>query len=211
MSSKITDIRNINVAGSQIDIDSLLKKDTNKEVTNNEPEVENVDTQQLQEELESMISDAYSTPIAVWRQECEDFGLTMTEAAKVLDSVMSRGFYEESYKVAGRVFKLRTRTTVDGDRLIEMLRELKPDNNAVLSHLVARINLASSLSSFASDVFPHTYPSDDNRELLDAEWKARWDYTSAFPQPIFLAISQTLQRFDEKVSLACDARALENF
>jgi hypothetical protein len=210
MIPKITDINKINLAGVQLDVNSLLKKNIDKELEE-DSDVTEQEQPDFEAELESAVSDAYSTPIGIWRQECELFGLTMGEAAKVLDSVMSRGFYEENYRVAGRVFKLRTRTTVDGDRLIEMLRELRPDNNAVLTHLVARINLASSLSAFNTDIFPHTYPKDDNREQLDTEWKSRWDYTSALPQPIFLAVTQTLQRFDEKVHLACDARALENF
>jgi len=209
MSGKITDINSLNLGGSQIDIDAILKKSSEGDSTDQEPE------STLEEDflasVEEAVSENYNTPIAMWRQECELFGLNMRDAAVVLDSVMSRGFYEESYKIAGRVFKIRTRSTVDGDRLIEMLRELRPDNNAVLTHLVSRINLAASLSNFGSESFPHTYPTDDNRELLDQEWKARWNYTSALPQPIFLAITQTLGRFDEKVSLACDARALENF
>jgi hypothetical protein len=206
MGNKISDVNTLNLAGNKINIDNLLKGQELQE----EP-AEQTEEEVLNEAAEEIAEELYSTPSEMWRQECELHGLSMSEAAKILDEVMSKGFYEESYRVAGRVFKLRTRTTVDGDRLIEMLRELRPDNNAVLTHLVARINLASSLSSFGSEVFPHTYPTDDNRPTLDAEWKHRWSYTSSLPQPIFLAVTQTLQNFDEKVSLACDARALENF
>lgn len=205
MSGKISDVTNLNLGGSTIDMSKILKTEENAE------EVEISEEAAAEQQAEALTNEYYSTPTEQWRQECEIVGLTMPEAAKILDSVMSRGFYEESYKIAGKVFKIRTRTTVDGDRLIEMLRELRPDNNAVLTHLIARINLASSLSTFGSTTYPHTYPSDDNRATLDAEWKERWNATSAFPQPIFLALTQTLQAFDEKVALACDARALENF
>jgi hypothetical protein len=205
MSNKISDVSNLNLAGSKIDMGKILKTKEPEEA----PEIPI--EQQAQEKAEELADEYYSTPTDLWRQECELLGLSRTEAASVLDSVMSRGFYEESYKIAGKVFKIRTRTTVDGDRLIEMLRELRPDNNAVLTHLIARINLASSLSTFGGTVYAHTYPADDNREILDAEWKERWNATTAFPQPIFLALTQTLQIFDEKVALACDARALENF
>jgi hypothetical protein len=207
MSNKISDVNTINLAGNKINIDNLLK---GQEPSNN-TEAEPTEEELLLSSADDIAEELYASPSEMWRQECDLYGLSMEEAAKILDAVMSRGFYEESYRVAGKVFKLRTRTTVDGDRLIEMLRELRPDNNAVLTHLVARINLASSLSSFANEVFSHTYPSDDNRHVLDAEWKSRWSYTSSLPQPIFLAVTQTLQNFDEKVALACDARALENF
>ena len=205
MSNKISDVSNINMAGAKLDMSKILKSTEPAQ----EPEI--TEEQQVQDKAEDLANEYYSTPTDLWRQECEIIGLSMAQAAGILDSVMSRGFYEESYKIAGKVFKIRTRTTVDGDRLIEMLRELRPDNNAVLTHLIARINLASSLSSFGNTTYSHTYPSDDNRAELDAEWKERWNATSAFPQPIFLALTQTLQAFDEKVALACDARALENF
>jgi len=207
MSNKISDVNSINLAGNKINIDNLLKGQASEVSEGDSPSEDDL----LNSAVEDIAEELYATPSEMWRQECELMGLPMEEAAKILDAVMSRGFYEESYRLAGRVFKLRTRTTVDGDRLIEMLRELRPDNNAVLTHLVARINLASSLSTFGNEAFPHTYPSDDNRNVLDAEWKSRWSYTSSLPQPIFLAVTQTLQNFDEKVALACDARALENF
>jgi hypothetical protein len=205
MSNKISDVSNINLASAKLDMSKILKTEEKEET----PEV--TEEQVVKEQAEELANEYYSTPTDLWRQECALIDLSMTEAASILDSVMSRGFYEESYKIAGKVFKIRTRTTVDGDRLIEMLRELRPDNNAVLTHLIARINLASSLSCFGDKAYAHTYPSDDNRAVLDAEWKERWNATSAFPQPIFLALTQTLQAFDEKVALSCDARALENF
>ena len=205
MSQKISDVSSIDLAGAKIDMSSLLKGSSSEEP------VELTEEQEAAAQVEAIAEELYSSPAEMWRQECELMGLSMSDAAQILDSVMSRGFYEESYRIAGQVFKLRTRTTVDGDRLIEMLRELRPDSNAVLTHLIARINLASSLSSFGTQTYSHTYPADDNRDILDAEWKIRWNATSALPQPIFLALTQTLQAFDEKVSLACDARALENF
>lgn len=205
MGNKISDVSNLNLSGTKIDMSKILKTEKKEEAT------EVPEEERTQEQAEELANEYYSTPTDLWRQECALIDLSMTEAASILDSVMSKGFYEESYKIAGKVFKIRTRTTVDGDRLIEMLRELRPDNNAVLTHLIARINLASSLSSFGDTSYSHTYPSDDNRAVLDAEWKERWNATSAFPQPIFLALTQTLQAFDEKVALSCDARALENF
>ena len=207
MSKKISAVNSLNLADNKINIDNLLKGQ-DQPVAEPEPKTEE---EVYTDAADDLAEELFATPSEMWRQECELAGLSMRDAARILDEVMTKGFYEESYRVAGRVFKLRTRTTVDGDRLIEMLRELRPDNNAVLTHLIARINLASSLSTFGPEVFPHTYPTDENRALLDAEWKARWNYTSSLPQPIFLAVTQTLQNFDEKVALACDARALENF
>jgi len=207
VSSKITDIGSINLGGKSFNIDTLLQESQSPEVEETPEQEEEL----IQEQEDAAAESLYSTPIEQWGQECEVIGLRTQEAAKILDRVMSTGFYEESYRISTRVFKLRTRTTIDADRLIEMLRELKPENNAILSHLISRINIASSLSYFGETTFPHTPPTDDNREILDTEWKQRWAFTSSMPQPIFLAVAQTLQNFDNKVGLACDARALENF
>tara|TARA_B100000214_G_C23972420_1_gene630836 strand:- start:1326 stop:1940 length:615 start_codon:yes stop_codon:yes gene_type:complete len=200
-------ITNLNVGGRQFDVDSLLKNAQNPS-EEQEPPVQEASPEE--EAVEAV--DSYAlTHKDEWLQDLRLNRIELKTAHKILDTIMQKGFYEESYRIAGSIFKLRTRTTVDSDRLIEMLRELSPESEAVASHLIARVNVASSLSKFGDNNFPHTNPSDENRELLDQEWRLRWSYISSLPQPIFLAIAQTMQRFDLKVNLACDARALENF
>lgn len=207
MSGKITDLASVKLGSKSIDVEKFITTpDVSEEV---EPE-DRAEEESL-EALREAISNTYSTPLEMWKMECSDNDLDLKDAARILDTVMTNGFYEETYRMAGRVFKIRTRTTVDGDRLIEMLREIQPRTDAEIAHLASRINLASCLASFADKTFPHTYPSDDNRVALDLEWKDRWDFISSLPQPVFIALAQTMNRFDTKVRLACDARALENF
>tara|TARA_Y100001970_G_scaffold292759_1_gene435679 strand:+ start:455 stop:1078 length:624 start_codon:yes stop_codon:yes gene_type:complete len=207
MSGKITDLASVKLGSKSIDVEKFITtEDVSEEPT---PEVQ--EEEETLEALQEAISSTYSTPLEMWKMECSDNNLDLKDAARILDTVMTNGFYEETYRMAGRVFKIRTRTTVDGDRLIEMLREIQPRTDAEIAHLASRINLASCLASFADKTFPHTYPSDDNRVELDLEWKDRWDFISSLPQPVFIALAQTMNRFDIKVRLACDARALENF
>ena len=201
-------ITNLNVGGRQFNVDELLKNaQQHTEEQEATEEANGLSEEQVTEAVDSMAL----THREEWMHDLRTNRVKLKEAEKILDTIMQKGFYEESYRIAGRVFKLRTRTTVDSDRLIEMLRELAPESDAVASHLIARVNAASSLSKFGDNNFPHSSPSDDNRSLLDEEWRLRWTYISSLPQPIFLAIAQTMQRFDVKVNLSCDARALENF
>ena len=212
MSSKITELASVKLGSKTIDVEKFITKDAAEEEVAEQEEVTQEEVSEGLDQLaDEIAANAYSTPLDMWKMECLDNNLELNEAARILDTVMSNGFYEETYRIAGRVFKLRTRTTVDGDRLIEMLREIQPRTDAEIAHLASRINLASCLANFAEKTFPHTYPSDDNRAVLDMEWKDRWDFISALPQPIFIALAQTMNRFDTKVRLACDARALENF
>jgi hypothetical protein len=172
-----------------------------------EVEAEKASEDKVDEALET-----YSmSPRDVWLDDLKDAGVTPGEAAAILDTLMTVGHYTETYKMASTQFTFRTRTTIDADRTIELLQETKPDSQGVYSHLVSRINLASSLVSYSGTNFPHSRPTDDNRELLDREWRERYRFCSTLPSPAFYAMSQVLQKFDHKVSLASDARSLENF
>ena len=197
-------ITNLNVGGRQFNVDDLLKSTDN---SNNAQ-----DTAQEDKPVEEITErPVILTHRDEWMQDLTMNRVNKQDAERILDTIMQKGFYEESYRIAGKIFKLRTRTTVDSDRLIEMLRSLSPETEAEASHLIARVNVAASLSKFGDNTFPHSRPTDENRALLDEEWRLRWSYISSLPQPIFLAIAQTMQRFDLKVKLACDARAMENF
>jgi hypothetical protein len=137
--------------------------------------------------------------------------MTNHDAAVVLDSIISRGIYEESYKYGKIIFKLRTRSAADSDRLIEMVQEFQPKTTGILQHLIARVNLASSLSCYADSTFSFSVPTDSNREELDIEFNERYRFISKLPQTVFLALTQVLERFDKRVMLASDPRSLENF
>lgn len=208
MSSK--NITNLNIGGRQFNVDDLLKAAQEEQPLQEEEVVDQEDIT-TEEDVRQVVDEAVMSHKEEWYRDLRFNKVSLKEAERILDTIMQKGFYEESYRLAGRVFKLRTRTTVDSDRLIEMLRELSPESEAVATHLIARVNAACSLSQFGENVFPHSSPTDENRELLDQEWRMRWVYISSLPQPVFLALAQTMQRFDLKVNLSCDARALENF
>ncbi len=149
--------------------------------------------------------------VAAWEQQLKDSNISREEAARVLDSIVTRGIYEETYKYGQIIFKLRTRTATDADRVVEMLQEFEPRTTVALQHLVSRINVASSLSSYGDKVFSFTPNSENNRAELDLEFNTRYQFISNIPQPVFFAITQVLEKFDKKVSLCCDPRSLENF
>ncbi len=146
-----------------------------------------------------------------WLIDLKEFGMSGEEASSILDSIITLGFYEETYRYGKTVFKLRTRTAADSDRLVEMIQEFDPRTPGVLAHLVARINLASSLQAYGDNVFPFSYPTDSNRSVLDAEFNERYTFISKLPQATFFALSQVLEKFDKRVTLASDPRSLENF
>jgi hypothetical protein len=175
------------------------------------PSPEVVDDEVGLEKAGDAMEDYSLSPREVWEMEIKAQGVTPKEAAAILDSIMSTGKYEETYRVGGTQFKFRTRTTVDADRTIEILQDLKPEATGVYSHVISRINLAASLAAFGNKAFSHSDPHDDNREKLDQEWRSRYRFCSTLPAPTFYLLTQVLQKFETKVALASDPRSLENF
>ena len=164
-----------------------------------------------EEEAEEALKDYESTPRSEWVEELKLIHLDETKSSHILDKVMSTGKYDESYRMGGTLFKLRTRTTVDADRTVEILQAQKPETSGVYAHIVSRVNLAASLVSYGETVFSHTDPKPDNRDALDKEWRQRYAFCAGLPAPAFYTLSSVLQRFDQKVQLSCDARSLVNF
>lgn len=164
----------------------------------------------LQEMIEEMDAPRKS-PRDLWLEELEYEDITTHEAAKILDAVITNGMYEESYKLGSMVVRVRTRTTSDADRVIEAIQDFKPETSGTLSHLIARMNLAASISQFGDKKFNFTGANDGNQDVLEQEFSERYNYLSRLPAQIFFSLTQVLERFDRRVQLACDPRAIENF
>ena len=195
--------------------DSTLKAPTEQE-DNPGPEIDQEVTH-LDEEavkLQEMLEDLDAprrTPREVWLEELEYEDITPESAAKILDAVITNGMYEESYKLGSMIVRVRTRTTSDADRVIEAIQDFKPETSGTLSHLIARMNLAASISQFGENKFNFTSANDGNQEVLEQEFSERYNFLSKLPAQLFFSLTQVLERFDRRVQLACDPRAIENF
>lgn len=164
----------------------------------------------LQEMLEELDSPR-KTPRQIWEEELEYENISTTEAAKILDAVITNGMYEETYRMGKLIVKMRTRNTSDADRVIEAIQDFKPETNGTLSHLIARMNLAASISHFGDTEFNFTAPNDGNRDVLEQEFTERYNFLSNVPSQLFFSLTQVLEKFDRRVQLSCDPRAIENF
>lgn len=175
-------------------------------------EVTHIDEEavKLHEMLESMDAPRKS-PRELWEEELEYEDLSSTDAAKILDAVITNGMHEETYRMGKLVVKMRTRTTSDADRVIEAIQDFKPETSGTLSHLIARMNLAASISQFGEREFNFSPATDGNRDALEHEFTERYNFISKVPAQVFFSLTQVLERFDRRVQLACDPRAIENF
>jgi len=164
----------------------------------------------LQEMLEELDAPR-KTSRQIWEEELDYESITPNDAAKILDAVITNGMYEETYRMGKLVVKMRTRNTSDADRVIEAIQDFKPETNGTLSHLIARMNLAASISHFGETEFNFTAPNDGNRDVLEQEFTDRYNFLSNVPSQLFFSLTQVLEKFDRRVQLACDPRAIENF
>ena len=165
---------------------------------------------QLQEMLDNL-EEPRKTPRQIWEEELEFEDMTQEEAAKILDGIITNGMYEESYRMGNLVVRLRTRTTSDADRVVESIQDFKPETSGTLSHLIARMNVAASISQFGDRKFNFSPATDGNQDLLEEEFTERYRFITRIPAQIFFSLTQVLERFDRRVQLACDPRAIENF
>jgi len=198
---KISDLSTI--VTKKLDADSLS--------VNTPEDVKTEEQKDIEKAVEDIGKSLARTPKESWLLDLEVNKISSSEAASVLDTLLSRGLYEETYRYGKLVFKLRTRTAADADRLIEMLQEFDPKTVLIMQHLISRINLASSLSTYGDNNFSFTQPTDSNRAVLDAEFNDRYQFISNLPQITFHALTQVLEKFDKKVALSSDIRGLENF
>ena len=214
-------MKKFGVVNSELNNRNSLSNSATKGVVNKEEEVisldEELEVTKLDEEaaaLQDMLSKMETTtqtPRDHWIEELQLEGLTTNEAAQILDSIVTNGMYEETYKMGKLVVRVRTRNTYDADRVIEAIQDFKPETNGTLSHLIARMNLAASMSKFGETEFNFTPTHDGNRDAIENEFNERYTFLSNIPAQVFFSLTQILEKFDRRVQLACDSRAIENF
>ena len=192
----------------------------NKQVENKEQPIEldeNIEVTQLDQEavaLQEMLDkmeDTTQTPRSLWEEEVALENMTLNDAAEILDTIITTGMYEETYNIGKLVVRVRTINTYDDDRVIEAIHDFKPETSGTLSHLIARMNLAASISKFGGTEFNFTPTTDGNRDVIEAEFSERYNFLSTIPSQVFFSLTQILEKFDRRVQLACDSRAIENF
>jgi len=188
---------------------SILKEPEDQE-SNVEVTVPDEEAVALHEMIDKMDTPRRS-PRDAWLEEIELEDMPPGDAAKILDAVITNGMYEETYKLGTLVIKVRTRSTSDADRVIEAIQEFKPESTGTLTHLIARMNLAASLSQFGDNRFNHSSPTDGIKDQLETEFNERYQFLTTVPAQLFFSLSQVLERFDRRVQLACDPRSIENF
>jgi len=157
-------------------------------------------------ELEKQAKELENDPMKRYQKALKMVNLTEEHAAEIVDEVLfgENGYVEEFVlKGAKReiIGSFRTRQAPDSERLFGALAKesLSPNQR---DHITAQINLADSLHRYGDEEFPHG---------TDDEHKQNLEWVRSLRAPVFTMLSQMLAQFDQRVLIACQKGAIENF
>ena len=139
--------------------------------------------------------------------------ISITKAHMVVDSILEKGFYEETYEIrlptkTPLMVVLRTRTQADYMRFLRALEAYAPRYVDEQRDLQSRHFLASSLVSFRGKVFRRDVTSEENSM---AAFQERLDWLEQQPERIVALLSQKLYEFDVMINTIMSEGIIENF
>lgn len=156
--------------------------------------------------------EAELVPMRTYEDKLKDAGVTREEAAKIVDAIMTRGFWAEDVRITKSVSaRLRTRGSMDRTRAINRVEAARPSYDAHYYDLMNKLLLAASLESFGAMKFAH--PARDAKpEEVEAAFDARFTYLDAvIADPAYQLLLRAFLRFEDKVRVVTQEGVVENF
>lgn len=141
------------------------------------------------------------TPYEEYLDALKELKITPEQAAAVVDALIVKGFYEESYTLNKNfTVRFRTRTQESTNRIDKVLSEVKPEYNSSIASIITVYNVASSLVQYGKfSMSPHE---------SDAEFEKTLKFVQKLPQPVFHLLISALQKFDEKMAIVTNSAAV---
>lgn len=158
---------------------------------------ENADAEKAAEDLSK------KSPMERWRDAISAAELSEEEADKILDSVLSTGYYEKSYKIfRGKLaVTLRSRDSASLQRVSDALDSVRTNDIRVHTQTMNRYNLAASLVRYQDRQFKHPSAASDLMEK-DRAFSERLAFVDSIPAAILLQLYSLLGKFDGAVFAA---------
>jgi hypothetical protein len=174
------------------------------------PETSAEKTAQQRVDLYQGMQDAM-LPVENYQEHLKQYGISEEKAARIVDDLLTKGFYEEDFPISKRVsLTLRTREHRDTIRMQIALQVQRPLFTDTLNELVSRYNLAASLSAYNGTSY--YFPSlEDEDEKADKLFDVRLKAAEHLPAAIFSMATMLLAKFDRMIlAVMCEGVA-ENF
>lgn len=151
-------------------------------------------------------------PMRTYEDQLSEAGVARDEAARMVDSIMEKGYWSEPAQITRSVSaRLRTRTSRDRTRAMERVEAARPAFDAHYYDMMNKLLLAASLESFGRTKFEH--PAAGARpEEIEKAFEARYAYVdSAMAEPAYVLLLRAFLKFEDKVRLVTTEGVVENF
>jgi len=157
-------------------------------------------------------ADVPPTPLT-WEARVKAAGLSEDQAQHILTEIITKGFFERSFLVYGRVpVVLRSRDGYVRGRLLEIYDQFRVMDPRVYSETYLRVALAGSLVKFGAETFPHTAPGERDPQKLEAAFAERLAAVNNMADPVLEeTLFPLISRFDQWVYAALSNGAPAGF
>jgi hypothetical protein len=191
-------------AERQAEEDALLEKQGMG--TDTDEEQETRERISLYEEMQAAL-----VPVTDYKKFLADHKISEEKAARIVDDLMTKGFYEEEYPLSTKYkVTLRTRERRDGIRLQGVLNARMPLLQTGMDELTTRYNLAASLAEYNGKRYNFPQPDTPAKDV-EQFFDVRMQVIEKLPDPVFYKLTQKLANFDRMLAAVMREGVAENF
>jgi len=147
-----------------------------------------------------------------WKDVLAEAKITEEQANVILDSMMTKGYWDKSYVLLrGRLHAtLRTRDAYNVTRISKALDLRRNPTNTAFAELVFNYNLAGSMVKYQEVTLP--FPEGKaTLETIEDHFQKRLEFIDRLPSPVVSALYSALSNFDQIVSAALYEEAPTGF
>jgi hypothetical protein len=185
--------------GEMVQNKATTQQSSAEEIAGVAEEVQTVDPE-LEKQLIAQIRSIDVSPELSYEQRLSKLGVDAEEAAKIVDAILSQGFYEREFLINKKHgVTLRTRGVEDQERLQNSVENQVPRYALTINEMTARHNLAASLAEF------------NGVKFAPNEFKKAYAAVGKFALPVFNALISRLAKFDQIMFTVLSEGAVENF
>jgi hypothetical protein len=175
------------------------------------PVKEKLDAAEAKFDQEAASIEAEVEPLKNYEDKLKEAGLSRDEAARIVDAVLVRGFYEEDAQITKTIkARFRTRSARDTRRAQEHIEIVRPTFDSSYQDLLSRQLLAASLVQFGNEKLPHP-EKRASQEDVEKAFQDRLQYVDALPDLTFRLLLMRLIKFDRKMSVLLEEGVIANF
>lgn len=169
----------------------------------------------IQANMETMVSTRENSAEKAedWRDRLKSKGISLEKAHSIIDDLLTKGYYEESFDITSRVsVTFRTRSQYDFQRYMRALDIVNPRFNDEMQEIAMRYFVAASLVRFKDKEFEHPeLAGAEGKASVDAAFEERMDWVEKQPAQLVVLLSQKLHAFDEMIAAIFSEGVIENF